>query len=58
MKATGFWYKDNWNGSTKSFKTLRGAKSSAQKEDGNSITIFRNDGSIAEIVKSNGYTYP
>lgn len=58
MKATSFWYKDNWSGDIKSFKTLGEAKSSAKKEDGLSITIFRNDGSIVEIVKSNGYTYP
>jgi len=56
-----YWYKDNWNGDTKAFPTLREAKSSAKKEDGISITIFtikKGYTVIAEIVSANGYTYP
>lgn len=57
MKTT-YSFKDNWYGDKKSFNTLREAKEAAKKEDGVSITIYRNDGSIAEIVEANGYTYP
>lgn len=58
MKATNFWYKDNWSGMLHEFKTLREAEQKAKKEDGNYIAIYRNDGSLAKTVEANGYTYP
>lgn len=53
-----FWYKDNWVGNIQEFATLEEAREAARKEDGVSITIYSNDGGIAETVKANGYTYP
>lgn len=55
---TNYWYKDNWNGGIHEFKTLKEAKQSAAKEDGNYIAIYRNDGTRATTVEATGYTYP
>jgi len=56
MKAK-FWYKDNWCGDIREFKTLKEARESARKEDGNGVDIY-NGSRRVEFVNGNGYTYP
>lgn len=59
MKATKFWYRDNWNGTIHEFSTLKEAEEQATREDGTYIAIYRSkDGSLAKTVEANGYTYP
>lgn len=57
MKAgKKFWYRDNWTGKRREFKTLDGAKRSARKEYGNYITIYDSHGEFKCLHHASGFT--
>lgn len=51
-----FWYRDNWSGLKKEFKTYRSALTAAKNETGMSIAIYAVDGNLFKMVNASGFS--